>query len=114
MYCSNCGKELQEDLKFCDGCGTAMVKEIKEDDLPEKYRPLGAWTYFWLSVLFAVPIVGFIFLIIFSFNDSNINRRSFARSYWCAYLIVAIALAVMLIFAAILGVGLIEAIQMHI
>lgn len=24
MYCSKCGKELKEDARFCDGCGTKI------------------------------------------------------------------------------------------
>lgn len=74
-------------------------RPMTEEDLPEEYRPLGAWAYFGLQLLFAIPIVGFIFLIVFSFNGSNVNRRSFARSYWCAYLIFGIALLVYLIIA---------------
>ena len=59
--------------------------------------PLGAWGYVGYSLLFSIPIVGFICLLVFSFNDSNLNRRSYARSYWCALLlafIIAIALVV--------------------
>lgn len=62
---------------------------------PAEYEPLSAWQYFWLSVLFAVPVVGWVFLIIFSISRSNYNRRSFARSYWCAYIIVAIVCGVL-------------------
>ena len=62
--------------------------------LPEKYRPLSAWAYWGLTLLFSVPVVGFIFLIIFAFNDSNINRRSFARSYFCVLILAAIIIAV--------------------
>lgn len=62
--------------------------------LPEKYRPLSAWAYWGLTILFSVPVVGFIFLIIFAFNDSNINRRSFARSYFCVLILAAIIIAV--------------------
>lgn len=66
--------------------------------LPEKYRPLGAWAYFGYSLLFSIPILGFIFLVIFSISGSNINRRSFARSYFCIYIVIII-IAVILIFA---------------
>lgn len=77
--------------------------------LPEKYRPLGAWAYFGYQILFALPLVGFICLIVFAFSDNNINRRSFARSFFCVYVIVAIVAVVVLIavggFAAIAGRG---------
>ncbi len=62
--------------------------------LPEKYRPLSAWAYWGLTILFSVPVVGFIFLIIFALNGSNINRRSFARSYFCVLILAAIIIAV--------------------
>ena len=61
-------------------------------DYAPKYRPMGAWAYFWLSVLFAVPVVGFVFMIVFSCNGNHINRRNFARSY-----------LIRLIFAVLLG-----------
>lgn len=61
-------------------------------DYAPKYRPLGAWAYFWLSVLFAVPVVGFVFMIVFSCNSNHINRRNFARSY-----------LILLIFAVLIG-----------
>ncbi len=62
--------------------------------LPEKYRPLGAWGYFGYTILFAIPLVGFICMIVFSLSDANINRRSFARSFFCVLIIVAVIFAV--------------------
>lgn len=59
-------------------------------------RPLSPWEYFGLQILYNIPIVGFIFLLIHTFSSGNINRRNFARSYWCIY---AIALILMIIFA---------------
>ena len=56
----------------------------------DQLKPLGAWQYFLYQLLFSVPIVGFIFLIIFSFNNSNINRRNFARSYFCIVVILIV------------------------
>lgn len=133
MNCTNCGSEIKEGAKFCTVCGAviaetetpvteASVDEApvvvaepvyqspnqpskKENKIPEKYSPLSPWTYFWLQILFAVPVVGFVFLIIFSFKNSNINRRNFARSYWCKLIIVAGIFIVMLIIALVLGVS---------
>jgi hypothetical protein len=55
-------------------------------NLPPELRPLGAWAYLGLSVLFVIPIVGWIFLIVFCISDANINRRNFARAYTCVFL----------------------------
>ena len=74
--------------------------------IPSKYQPLSPWAFFGLSILFSIPVVGFIFLIVFSFNDSNLCRRNFARSYWCALAVAAIAIAVIVLIYVILGVGL--------
>ena len=70
-----------------------------EQQLPPQYRPLGAWAYFGYTLLFSIPIVGFICLIVFSCSSSNINRRNFARSFWCV-LVLAI-----LIFALLAALG---------
>ncbi len=77
--------------------------------LDSKYRPLGAWEYFGYTLLFSLPLIGFICLLIFCFSDSNINRRSFARSYFCGFFIVAI-LAVVLMFTGF-GASLLVMIQ---
>lgn len=66
--------------------------------LPEKYRPMTAWGYFGYQLLFSIPLVGFILLIVFSFSNGNISRRSFARSYFC-FLIIVIAIVVIVLLA---------------
>ena len=78
--------------------------------LPSKYRPMGAWSYFGYQILFALPIIGWIALLICALSGSNICRRSFARSYFCGVIIVVIiaAIAIGIVFAmggfdAILG-----------
>lgn len=62
--------------------------------LPDKYKPLGAWTYFGYSILFSIPLLGLILLIVFACSEKNINRRSFARSYFCVYILITIVLLV--------------------
>lgn len=87
-----------------------MTSYEKEEirTLPEKYRPLGAWGYFGYTLLFSIPLVGFICLIVFACSGSNVNRRSFARSYFCGFILVAIVLVIAVIalggFGAIAGI----------
>ena len=50
-------------------------------------EPLSPWAYLGLMLLFYLPIVGIVFMIVYSFDNSNINRRNFARSYFCLFLI---------------------------
>ena len=123
MFCPNCGKEAQNGAQFCPNCGVkfeepkaqepkpvppvqpvvVQTAPITAESLPAKYRPLSAWAYFGYSILFAIPVIGFIFLIIFSCNGSNINRRSFARSHWCALILCLIIVGVVFLIAALTG-----------
>lgn len=76
------------------------MKHFERDEisrLPYKYQPLGAWAYFGYHLLFCIPLVGFICMIIFALSDSNVNRRNFARSFFCVYAIAAIAIVIFLI-----------------
>lgn len=77
-----------------------------ESTLPPQYKPLSAWAYFGYSLLLGIPVVGFILAIVFSFNDDNINRRNFCRSYFCGLLIAAIIIVVLLVVGLILGASL--------
>ena len=85
-------------------------------DLPDQYKPLSPWAYFGLNLLFAVPIVGFIFLIVFSFKKTNINRRNYARSFFCALLIAAAVFITFLLVMLVLGksTGFLERLQYQI
>jgi len=60
------------------------------DKLPLKYQPLSAWAYFGYNILYAIPIIGWVFMIIFALDDSNINRRNFTRSFFVVYLVYGI------------------------
>ncbi len=123
MFCKNCGKELKDGAVFCEECGakvestafdgepntrpvaqTVVVQQtpVTEETLPAQYRPLGPWAYFGLALLFSIPIAGFVLLIVFSCSRKNINRRNFARSYWCGLIIVA---AVFLTYAILAMTG---------
>lgn len=83
-------------------------KEITEKDLPEHLKPISPWAYFGLTLLYSVPIVGFIFLIIFSISKGNINRRNFTRSYWCSLIIVGVILVVALVIGILVGVNVFD------
>lgn len=74
-----------------------------ESTLPPQYRPLSPWAYFGYSLLFGIPIVGLIMAIVFSFSDENINRRNYARSFFCALLIAVIVSVVLAVIGLIVG-----------
>ena len=71
-----------------------MSLEDEIQQLPEKFRPLSMWGYFGYMILFSIPLVGLVALIVFSLSDANINRRNFARSYFCFLIIIVILIIV--------------------
>ena len=111
--CKNCGNKISKNDTFCENCGCKVVAEkeytqqapvapvqpVNSYNQPQyvaiapdpNKNTLSAWAFFGYSILFVVPVLGLIFNLIFCFNSSNLTRRNFARSYWCWYIIVAIA-----------------------
>ena len=69
-------------------------------------RPLSPWAYFGLEILYSIPVIGWIFLIIHAIGAGNVNKRNFARSYFC---IIVIVLIIVGVFMAIGGMGAIQA-----
>ena len=80
---------------------------MEHNNIPAEYRPISMWGYFGYQLLFSIPVVGFILLIICSFSR-NINKRNFARSYFCytiiCFTVFAVALAIAM--AVLLATGL--------
>ncbi len=76
---------------------------VTPQNLPPQYRPLGAWAYFGLMLLYSVPIVGLVFMIIFAFSKGNINRRSFTRGMWIPVFIALAVFLVLVIIALVTG-----------
>ncbi len=62
--------------------------------LPRSLKPISAWGYFWYSVLYTIPVIGWIFLIVNAIGAPNRHARSFARSYFCKLIILILLLAV--------------------
>lgn len=81
-----------------------VVAPQQQNVLPRENKPLGPWAYYGLQLLFSIPLVGFICLIVFSLDNGNINRRNFARSYWCS-LIVSLILVIVGIILVLTLVG---------
>lgn len=79
--------------------------DLDSDRIPKSYRPLGAWTYFGLEILYAIPVVGLIFLICHAIGSENINKRNFARSFFCVYVLVIVVILALAISGAGFAIG---------
>ena len=76
-----------------------------ERSLPAEYQPLSPWAYFGLGILYSIPLLGLVMLIIHAVSGGNINRRNYARSYFCVY-VLAIVLVIVLSITGIDWAGL--------
>ena len=72
-------------------------------------RPLSPWAYFGLEILYTIPIIGIIFLIVHAIGANNINKRNFARSYFCFVIVIAIIIGIAYFIAG--GSAIIDAIK---
>ena len=113
MRCEHCGTENVDGARFCKGCGADLTQQNEAANQPAwgsnmnntktapnqnysnitpsqvgdmgDYQPISMWGYFGYELLFAIPCVGFVLLLVFSFGGTkNVNLRNFARSYFCS------------------------------
>lgn len=63
-----------------------------------RHHYMGAWSYVFLNILYAIPIVGFICLLVHCFGYHKENRMHYARSFFAA------ALLIVIVFVAIIGI----------
>lgn len=116
LKCPKCGSNNDADSRFCLSCGFPLGKENsgtssktatsdkretwaqqqapniiinQSNQIPPEYKPISMWGYFGYTILFAIPILGLILTIVFSFN-SNINLRNYARSHFCILIILVV------------------------
>ena len=82
---------------------------MDQNMIPEEYRPISMWGYFGYEILFSIPIVGFICLIVFALGAKNVNKKNFARSYFCYTIIVC--LVAIVIFAIMMATGAVSALS---
>lgn len=74
--------------------------------VPVEYKPIKAWGYFGYNILFAIPLVGFIFLLVYALGGtSNINLKNYARSFFCVFILSLIILLVVFVLAMMFGIS---------
>lgn len=75
---------------YANGNAGMPIGQVIPDYNPSlDYEPLGMWAYFGYDILFAIPLIGLIFLIVFACGGTkNINLRNYARSKFCLFVIL--------------------------
>ncbi|MBR2351159.1 MAG: hypothetical protein IKA67_03925 [Clostridia bacterium] len=64
-------------------------------------KSIKPWGYVWLTILYAIPVLGWLVWLINALFAKNTNVKNHARSYFCA---VVLILIVAVIVGAIVGV----------
>jgi len=59
----------------------------KTPKIPSEYTPISMWGYFGYQILFSIPVVGWIFIIVFALSAQNHNLKNFARSQFCVLIL---------------------------
>ena len=75
----------------------------RNDDFELDNKPISAWGYVGLMLLYCVPILGIIMLFVHAFRGKNINVRNFAKSYFIQF-VIAFILYIVLIVLALCGI----------
>lgn len=115
-YCKNCGLLLPHDANSCPQCGAPAPHPVQactpqpaaprydapdEDDEPS-VEALSQSETTVTMILFAIPVVGFILALVWSFGGTHdAARKRLARSYVIRTLVVVAALALFVLVATL-------------
>ena len=122
-FCTECGAPLKEGATFCSACGAKAPAEKKPEAAPETpaapqpvyqtqqtytpsapaAQPVSTAYYFWMMLLFAVPVVGLIVCFVTAFSGDDTSRKNFSRAV-LIWILVAIVLSI-IVAIAIAAVG---------
>ena len=85
-----------EPLPYTDS--VASPASFSTDSVPSflprrRQKLIGPWGYVGYLLLFSIPVVGFIFAIVFACSSHNRNRRNFARGWLLTLLLLVIVIA---------------------
>ena len=76
--------------------------------IPSQYKPVSPWAYIGYNLLFGLPLIGVIMIFVFAFNNENLNRRNYARSYlylWAIVLGISIVVGIIVLIIALVAGG---------
>jgi len=59
------------------------------------FKPISSWGYVGYSILWAIPVIGWLICLFTAIGGKNRNVRNFARSIFCGLLLTVIFAAVL-------------------
>ena len=83
------------------------MEQFDEQNIPEAYKPISAWGFVGWTLLFNLPLAGWIIVIVMACGVSaKKNVTNFARSYLLMWLIGFIIGLVFFALSFIFGIGM--------
>ncbi len=125
MYCDNCGNKLPDGAEFCTNCGAKQENKAdviqntprqatsprpQQTNRPPAERAYSGQTgelittkdYVLMMILFAIPIVGIVFMFIWGFgSDTGVNKKNFARAF---LILMAISIGISILVSIFMGI----------
>ncbi len=126
MICPNCGTNNPDGTRFCSGCGVkidapaqpAQPANTQQQPVYQQQvfnnapadpnaAPMKTSEWFWMMLVLALPIAGFICTLVWAFGSNvNQNRKNFCRAT-LMWVLVSIAISiVVVIICTVAGVSL--------
>ena len=93
MFCPECGKDLPETAKFCEGCGTSIAKVTS----PKKVS-MAAW------ITIGLMILGSFFAVIAALGGNTTEDGTFPLAAFLIESIVGVVILGLVIFLVAQGV----------
>ena len=94
MYCTNCGREIDDNAAVCVGCGHSVAKKGEKDAPSKGFAILG----------FFIPIVGLILYLVYE-RTCPLKAKSAGKGALIGF-IVSIILSVLLVVGYFVLIGL--------
>lgn len=88
MYCKNCGKEIEENLAFCPGCGEKQIKEVFDVDETHKINKAGKENKikqkkpFYKRVWFVILMVIVVLALFGKVSNAVSKAKEFEKINW--------------------------------
>ena len=111
-FCKNCGRLAHPGEPCCPKCGMPHAEPPHEAapaapqyhtaEDPHDVPAMGYSSTLGTLIIFAIPLVGFIMMLVWSFSDAPDNaRKRLARAYLTRTLIMAAVIAALLLLGAV-------------
>ena len=120
--CPNCNAINNDASVFCETCGAALPQQaapqyrapqynapifpqFNENMLPPEYEPVSVGAYIGYMILFAIPVVGFIMMLVTAFGSGKKSLKNFARAYLIVQIIAIVIGIISGVALGLLGAG---------